>query len=30
MSDRVPYELQQVIDGVEIRRYAPVVLATVR
>lgn len=30
MSDRVPYELEKVIDGVEIRRYPPVVLATVR
>lgn len=30
MSDRVPYEVVRVVDGVEIRRYAPVVLATVR
>lgn len=30
MSDRVAYEVERVIDRVEIRRYAPVVLATVR
>ena len=30
MSDRVSYEVERVVDGVEIRRYAPVVLATVR
>ena len=30
VSDQLPYTVEDAIDGVEIRRYAPMVLATVR
>lgn len=30
MSDQLPYKVEQIIEGVEIRRYPPMVLATVR
>lgn len=30
MSERLPYTVEQAIDGVEVRSYAPMVLATVR